>query len=167
MYAVVGITNTRGSAVGGGGDIFQNPCFCKCRHTLGQQIACSSLVLPLLLSRGCFLLAAWCLRVVIGASINALMLPSFPGRGTAVYRSPDVFERYKPRVTVAVCSFGVCSLLLPAAAAARARGISSRDGDGMRMSDTDFAEYDSKVTFMFPGQGAQYMGMAAEICDEV
>lgn len=35
------------------------------------------------------------------------------------------------------------------------------------MSDTDFAEYDSKVTFMFPGQGAQYMGMAADICDEV
>lgn len=37
----------------------------------------------------------------------------------------------------------------------------------MRMSDADFAEYDSKVTFMFPGQGAQYMGMAADICDEV
>ncbi|CAN0057512.1 unnamed protein product [Sphacelaria rigidula] len=35
------------------------------------------------------------------------------------------------------------------------------------MSDTDFADYDSKVTFMFPGQGAQYMGMAATICDEV
>ena len=44
--------------------------------------------------------------------------------------------------------------------------MSSR-GSGMRMSDTDFAEYDSKVTFMFPGQGAQYMGMAADICDEV
>lgn len=37
----------------------------------------------------------------------------------------------------------------------------------MKMSDADFAEYDSKVTFMFPGQGAQYMGMAANICDEV
>lgn len=47
-----------------------------------------------------------------------------------------------------------------------ARSVSSRGG-GMKMSDADFAEYDSKVTFMFPGQGAQYMGMAANICDEV
>lgn len=37
----------------------------------------------------------------------------------------------------------------------------------MSMSDGDFDSYDSKVTFMFPGQGAQYMGMAATICDEV
>lgn len=47
-----------------------------------------------------------------------------------------------------------------------ARAGSSRAG-GLRMSDADFADYDSKVTFMFPGQGAQYMGMAANICDEV
>lgn len=40
-------------------------------------------------------------------------------------------------------------------------------GAGMSMSDGDFDSYDSKVTFMFPGQGAQYMGMAATICDEV
>lgn len=37
----------------------------------------------------------------------------------------------------------------------------------MVMSDAEFADYESKVTFMFPGQGAQYMGMAANICDEV
>lgn len=37
----------------------------------------------------------------------------------------------------------------------------------MAMSDDEFDDYDSKVTFMFPGQGAQYMGMAASICDEV
>ncbi|CAB1102135.1 unnamed protein product [Ectocarpus sp. CCAP 1310/34] len=52
------------------------------------------------------------------------------------------------------------------AAGSAARGVSGRRS-GMRMSDTDFAEYNSKVTFMFPGQGAQYMGMAAGICDEV
>lgn len=46
-----------------------------------------------------------------------------------------------------------------------ARGVSTRSG--VRMSDTDFAEYDSKVTFMFPGQGAQYMGMAASVYEEV
>lgn len=51
-----------------------------------------------------------------------------------------------------------------------ARHVHSRRrcaGSAMSMSDTDFADYDSKVTFMFPGQGAQYMGMAATICDEV
>lgn len=51
--------------------------------------------------------------------------------------------------------------------AARSVSGKSERYSGMRMSDTDFADYDSKVTFMFPGQGAQYMGMAAEICDEV
>jgi [acyl-carrier-protein] S-malonyltransferase len=35
------------------------------------------------------------------------------------------------------------------------------------MSDNEFDNYSSKVAFMFPGQGAQYVGMAASICDEV
>ncbi|KAG5192095.1 malonyl-CoA:ACP transacylase [Tribonema minus] len=35
------------------------------------------------------------------------------------------------------------------------------------MSDGEFDDYTSKVSFMFPGQGAQYVGMAASICDEV
>ena len=34
-------------------------------------------------------------------------------------------------------------------------------------SDSEFDNYSSKVAFMFPGQGAQYVGMAASICDEV
>ncbi|CAM9422246.1 unnamed protein product, partial [Chrysoparadoxa australica] len=37
----------------------------------------------------------------------------------------------------------------------------------LRMGDTDFSDYSSKVTFMFPGQGAQFVGMAANICEEV
>jgi len=34
-------------------------------------------------------------------------------------------------------------------------------------SDTDFEDYSSKVTFMFPGQGAQFVGMCADVCEEV
>lgn len=35
------------------------------------------------------------------------------------------------------------------------------------MNDNEFDSYSSKLAFMFPGQGAQYVGMAASICDEV
>lgn len=65
-------------------------------------------------------------------------------------------------VAVAVSAVAAAAHVVLAIAA---RGVSSRSG--MRMSDTDFAEYDSKVTFMFPGQGAQYMGMAAAVYEEV
>lgn len=34
-------------------------------------------------------------------------------------------------------------------------------------SDSDFDDYSSKVTFMFPGQGAQFVGMCADVCKEV
>ncbi|CAM9681043.1 unnamed protein product [Ascophyllum nodosum] len=50
---------------------------------------------------------------------------------------------------------------------ARSLGCRAGNGGTFRMSDADFADYESKVTFMFPGQGAQYMGMAANICQEV
>lgn len=33
-------------------------------------------------------------------------------------------------------------------------------------SDSELDGYSSKVTFMFPGQGAQFVGMCAEVCDE-
>lgn len=46
----------------------------------------------------------------------------------------------------------------------RAAGVAS----GLRMaSDDDFADFSSKVTFMFPGQGAQSVGMCEEVCQEV
>ena len=46
----------------------------------------------------------------------------------------------------------------------RAAGVAS----GLRMaSDDDFAEFSSKITFMFPGQGAQSVGMCEEVCQEV
>jgi len=34
-------------------------------------------------------------------------------------------------------------------------------------SDADFDDYSSKITFMFPGQGAQFVGMCADVCEEV
>jgi len=34
-------------------------------------------------------------------------------------------------------------------------------------SDSEFENYSSAVTFMFPGQGAQFVGMCADVCDEV
>ena len=63
----------------------------------------------------------------------------------------------------------VCCLRRKCTAAQLARSLGCRAGNGgtFRMSDADFADYESKVTFMFPGQGAQYMGMAANICQEV
>lgn len=33
--------------------------------------------------------------------------------------------------------------------------------------DSDFDDFSSKTTFMFPGQGAQFVGMCGELCDEV
>lgn len=35
------------------------------------------------------------------------------------------------------------------------------------VSDSDFDDYSGKVAFMFPGQGAQFVGMCGEICKEV
>lgn len=35
------------------------------------------------------------------------------------------------------------------------------------LSDNDFDDFSSKVAFMFPGQGAQFVGMCGEICNEV
>jgi len=34
-------------------------------------------------------------------------------------------------------------------------------------SDSEFDDYSSAVTFMFPGQGAQFVGMCADVCDEI
>ncbi|CAM9226115.1 unnamed protein product [Choristocarpus tenellus] len=52
--------------------------------------------------------------------------------------------------------------------AKQVRGVSKNvEASCLRMSDSEFDDYSSRVTFMFPGQGAQYMGMAATICDEV
>lgn len=37
----------------------------------------------------------------------------------------------------------------------------------LRSSDDDFADFSSKITFMFPGQGAQFVGMCESVCNDV
>lgn len=43
----------------------------------------------------------------------------------------------------------------------------ARSSSVMKMADSDFDDFSSSVTFMFPGQGAQFVGMCADVCKEV
>lgn len=71
--------------------------------------------------------------------------------------------------------FSGMSLLLTALAATRqcaAFGVGSFRSAGRTMtslsaSDSDFDDFSSKVAFMFPGQGAQFVGMCGDLCSEV
>ena len=57
-----------------------------------------------------------------------------------------------------------CAAFAPAGPAAAAVRASSTAVFG---SDSDFDDYSSKVSFMFPGQGAQFVGMCGDLCEEV
>jgi len=48
-----------------------------------------------------------------------------------------------------------------------AKNISPRSFTSLASSDNDFDEFSSKVSFMFPGQGAQFVGMCGELTKEV
>lgn len=43
----------------------------------------------------------------------------------------------------------------------------SRNAMSLAASDNDFDDFSSKVAFMFPGQGAQFVGMCGEVCKDV
>lgn len=43
----------------------------------------------------------------------------------------------------------------------------SRRSVSLFASDNDFDDFSSKVAFMFPGQGAQFVGMCGDLCKEV
>lgn len=43
----------------------------------------------------------------------------------------------------------------------------SRAATSLAASDGDFDDFSSKVSFMFPGQGAQFVGMCSTLCEEV
>lgn len=42
-----------------------------------------------------------------------------------------------------------------------------RKATSVAASDNDFDDFSAKVAFMFPGQGAQFVGMCSEVCEEV
>eukprot|EP00568_Trieres_chinensis_P007471 CAMPEP_0183290864 /NCGR_PEP_ID=MMETSP0160_2-20130417/443_1 /TAXON_ID=2839 ORGANISM="Odontella Sinensis, Strain Grunow 1884" /NCGR_SAMPLE_ID=MMETSP0160_2 /ASSEMBLY_ACC=CAM_ASM_000250 /LENGTH=358 /DNA_ID=CAMNT_0025451553 /DNA_START=53 /DNA_END=1129 /DNA_ORIENTATION=- len=75
--------------------------------------------------------------------------------------------------------FAPMSLLLVAAVASRrcaafapavtpfVRNSAASSTSKLYASDSDFDDYSSKVSFMFPGQGAQFVGMCGELCEEV
>jgi len=69
------------------------------------------------------------------------------------------------------------SLLLVAATAVRQtaafgvnpafRSFARRSVTNLAASDNDFDDFSSKVAFMFPGQGAQFVGMCGDLYKEV
>lgn len=66
--------------------------------------------------------------------------------------------------TVALSALRRATAFQPASPSFARRALSS----GLRMaSDSDFDDFSSKVTFMFPGQGAQFIGMCQDVCKNV
>ncbi|KAL3778913.1 hypothetical protein HJC23_009833 [Cyclotella cryptica] len=66
--------------------------------------------------------------------------------------------------TLAVSALRYSAAFSPASSTFARRTVSS----AIRMaSDNDFDDFSSKVSFMFPGQGAQFVGMCADVCKDV
>ncbi|KAL7535513.1 hypothetical protein ACHAXR_008033 [Thalassiosira sp. AJA248-18] len=66
--------------------------------------------------------------------------------------------------TVALSALKYSAAFQPASPTFARRAMSS----GLRMaSDNDYDEFSSKVSFMFPGQGAQFVGMCEDVCKNV
>lgn len=67
-----------------------------------------------------------------------------------------------------ILAFAACLLAsrLSVSAFTPAR-VASRRVTSLAASDNDFDDFSSKVCFMFPGQGAQFVGMCGELCEEV
>lgn len=62
-----------------------------------------------------------------------------------------------------------CSAFIPSVARSRASVARSQRAELFRTfmsSDSEWDDYSSKVTFMFPGQGAQFVGMCGDVCKE-
>jgi len=65
--------------------------------------------------------------------------------------------------SAALSALKYASAFAPASFISRRAVVSS-----LRMaSDNDFDDFSSKVSFMFPGQGAQFTGMCADVCKDV
>lgn len=73
---------------------------------------------------------------------------------------------------VRLCSMANSARLLVALALPAARGFTFQGSNFRRIilrasSDNAFDGYSSKVAFMFPGQGAQYVGMCKDVVQNV
>lgn len=66
--------------------------------------------------------------------------------------------------TVAISALKYATAFQPASSTFARRTMST----GLRMSsDSDYEDFSSKITFMFPGQGAQFVGMCEDVCKNV
>lgn len=65
------------------------------------------------------------------------------------------------RVAMLLLTARLSAAFMPAAQSAGRRAFS------LAASDGDFDDFTTKVSFMFPGQGAQFVGMCGELCNEV
>jgi len=61
-----------------------------------------------------------------------------------------------------------CAAFAPVAPAAAGKAMRAASSTtAVFGSDSDFDDFSAKVAFMFPGQGAQFVGMCGELCEEV
>jgi len=65
------------------------------------------------------------------------------------------------KISMLLLSARLCAGFVPIANNVGRRSVSTY------MSDNDFDEFSSKVSFMFPGQGAQFVGMCGDMVKEV
>jgi [acyl-carrier-protein] S-malonyltransferase len=59
----------------------------------------------------------------------------------------------------------VSTAFVPAAKTFGTRAVAT--SSILKASDSDFDDYKAEVVFMFPGQGAQFVGMCGDVCKEV
>mmetsp|Transcript_20507 Transcript_20507/g.29281 ORF Transcript_20507/g.29281 Transcript_20507/m.29281 type:complete len:368 (-) Transcript_20507:99-1202(-) len=77
-------------------------------------------------------------------------------------------------ISLFLVSVSKCSAFVPSTGRFARRFATSKFMSSVLQSDTavsssdnDFDNFSSKVTFMFPGQGAQFVGMCSELCAEL
>lgn len=71
------------------------------------------------------------------------------------------------RLALALSFFRVSAAFLPASLRRSTTTTARSSSSLLRASDTDFDGFSSKVAFMFPGQGAQFVGMCADVVKTV
>ena len=63
---------------------------------------------------------------------------------------------------ILLAAAGLSSAFVPAT-----RTFAHKLSTAVAASDSDFDDFTSKTAFMFPGQGAQFVGMCGEVCKDV